>query len=154
MAHNSLILTFSTRKMLINVANLWLFFNSTWLFWLFLASDLAIFSYYNLATLRGEKCFSFSWQSVGWSRFAFWFYFSDSHSQSSAEFRSSRSSPRGRRFARSTPRSGSPGNVGTRPDLIRSLCQTTSTRSTTAPSPSELPPRWNRIKFIGQVTLR
>jgi hypothetical protein len=51
-AHNSLILTFSTRKMLINVANLWLFLNFIWLFWLFLASDLAIFSYYNLATLH------------------------------------------------------------------------------------------------------
>jgi hypothetical protein len=33
------------------VANLWLFFNFRWLFWLFLTSNLAIFSYFNLATL-------------------------------------------------------------------------------------------------------
>jgi hypothetical protein len=33
------------------VANLWLFLEFSWLFWLFLASNLAIFSNFNLATL-------------------------------------------------------------------------------------------------------
>jgi hypothetical protein len=35
----------------IKVASLWLFLNISWLFWLFLEANLAIFSYFNMATL-------------------------------------------------------------------------------------------------------
>jgi hypothetical protein len=33
------------------VASLWLFLNISWLFWLFSEANLAIFSYFNMATL-------------------------------------------------------------------------------------------------------
>ncbi len=33
------------------MASLWLFLNISWLFWLFSEANLAIFSYFNMATL-------------------------------------------------------------------------------------------------------